>query len=212
RAGGPDRGAAPLVRAYDPAPRQLKFQFLAGPTSFHGGVRVAVADVTGDGTPDVVAAAGPGGANQVRVVNGATGLTVTTFQAFSPAQSDGVFVAAGDVNGDGKGDVVVGTEAGGAGLLRVFSGADGALLRTLSLGAEARQGGVRVACADVNGDGKADLITGNGPGQPARVCVFDGGTALEVYDFFAFGPTFRGGVNLAAGDLDGDGKAEVVVG
>src|SRR5262249_40450460 len=198
RAGGPDRGAAPLVRAYDPAPRQLKFQFLAGPTSFHGGVRVAVADATGDGTPDVVAAAGPGGGNQVRVVNGATGLSLTTFQAFSPAQSDGVFVAAADVNGDGKADVVVGTEAGGAGLLRVFSGANGSVLGTLSLGPEARAGGVRVAAGDVNGDGLADLIAGTGPGQQARVCVFDGGTAQKFYDFFALEPTFRGGVHLAA--------------
>jgi hypothetical protein len=212
---GPDAGSEPLVKVFAIPSHQLQFQFLAAPPAFRGGVRVAVADIDGDGVPDVIAALGPGGGNRVEVINGRSGLPLAGvlggFQAFSPAESNGAWVAAGDLSGTGRNDIIVGTDVGGAGLVRVFSGRDGHLLRTLSLGAEARQGGVRVAAADVSGQGHADLIVGNGPGPQARVCVYDGLTWKEFENYFAFDPTYRGGVQLAAGDLAGNGQTELVV-
>lgn len=70
---GADAGAPPRVKVYDAETRQLKHNFLAGPASFHGGVRVAGGDVTGDGQADIITAAGPGGGNKVRVWDGHTG-------------------------------------------------------------------------------------------------------------------------------------------
>ncbi len=71
-------------------------------------------------------------------------------------------------------------------------------------------GGLSVAGGDVTGDGVADVVVGAGPGGGPVVVVLDGATGAEARRFFAYAPTFRGGVNVSVGDTDGDGRAEVV--
>jgi uncharacterized membrane protein len=72
--------------------------------------------------------------------------------------------------------------------------------------------GVSVATGDVTGDGVEDVITGAGFGGGANVKVFDGSTGHLVASWFAYGPSFRGGVWIAAADLFGDGQSEIVTG
>jgi hypothetical protein len=69
-----------------------------------------------------------------------------------------------------------------------------------------------VAAGDVNLDGFADIVTGAGAGGGPHVKVFDGLTNTTLLSFFAFDAGFTGGVNVAAGDVTGDGFADVVVG
>jgi hypothetical protein len=129
---GPDAGGVPLVKVFDPATLHERFSFLAYDDTFRGGVRVAVADVNGDGTPDIITGTGPGGGSEVRVFDGTNGQPLPgvlgDFNAYAPGQTDGVFVAAADVNGDGHADIITGTDVGGQPLVKVFSGADGSLL------------------------------------------------------------------------------------
>ena len=54
-------------------------------------------------------------------------------------------------------------------------------------------GGVRVAAADINGDGFADIITGAGPGGGPHVRVYDESTGLVMYQFYAFASNYTGG-------------------
>src|SRR5262249_2903501 len=135
-----------------------------------------------------------------------------SFMAFDPAFRGGVYVAAADVNGDCSADIIVGAGAGGGPQVKVFSGKDGSLLMSFMAYDVNFHGGVTVAAGDVNGDGKADVITGAGPGGGPHVEVFSGATGGLLESFMAYDPAFRGGVYVAAGDLNGDGSADIITG
>jgi hypothetical protein len=223
--GGPADGTArvltPTGGAYVPGPTLTFFP------GFAGAVRTATADVTGDGVPDYVGGAGPGGTPRVAVLDGKTGAVLTEFFAFEPTFVGGVFVAAGDLDGDGRAEVVVTPDQGGGPNVVVYDlNPDGSLSAPkafFALGNPSFRGGARPAVGDVNGDGFDDVAVGAGFLGGPNVEVHDGKAvtagdyaALVGSQFFAFdGPdaqTLRNGVFLAAGDVNGDGFADVVAG
>jgi hypothetical protein len=153
----------------------------------------------------VVTAAGPGGGPHVQVydlnaaiTNAAAGLDVLrSFMAYNPLFRGGVYVAAGDVNGDGRADLLTG--AGGAGShVRVFSGTTfGELAGYMAFDPSLSPNGVRVGAVDVDGDGKDDIIAGSGPGAGDFVRVISGATGKDLQFFQAFDPTVLGGTFVA---------------
>ncbi len=209
---GADVGGVPDVRAFGPRTGAVLRDFDAYDPHFLGGVRVAVGDVNGDGSPDMVTTPGPGGGPDVRVFDGATGALVREFMAFDPAFTGGLNVAVGDVNGDGYADIVVSPDAGGAPVIAVFSGKDGSVLRSFFAFPSAFTGGIRVAAGDVNGDGRADIVTAPGAGGLPDVRVFDGASGNLIREFMAYTPAFVGGVYVAVGDTNGDGRADIITG
>jgi hypothetical protein len=122
-----------------------------------------------------------------------------SFYAYAQAFTGGVYVAAGDVTGDGVADVVTGAGPGAGPHVEVFDGASGSLLRSFFAYDPSFTGGVRVATADSNGDGKADLVTGAGPGAGPHVKLFDGLSLTVLDSFFAYDATFTGGVSVGGG-------------
>lgn len=107
-----------------------------------------------------------------------------------------------------------GAGPGGGPEVSVFSSVDNSTLTSFFAFEEEFQGGVDTAVADVNNDGISDLIVGAGAGGGPRVRVFNGATnfTTDLFDFFAFNTAFTGGVDVAGGDFNADGFADIVVG
>lgn len=244
---GADAGGSPQVVVFNAATGKQVASFFAFAPSFTGGVRVAVADLNGDGTPDIIAGAGPGTASQVIVIDGtklnqmqsnnqiANSALLTSFFAFSPTGfSGGVYVAAG-VGSKGPAEIVVGAGAGGGPQVIVIDAtkmtqvqsngqiANSALLASFFAFVPSFSGGVRVAVADINGDGVLDVIAGAGPGGEPQVVVIDGTKLTQLQSngqiansallasFFAFAPTFTGGVFVSAGVTGGKGQVNLIL-
>ena len=98
------------------------WHFDAFEPSFTGGASVAAGDVDGDGTPEIVAASGSGRVGEVRVFD-ATGRQLLSFLPFGSDYAGGLSVATGDLNADGRAEIVVGTLTTPA-RIRAFSGKD----------------------------------------------------------------------------------------
>ena len=220
----PGPGGGPHVRVFDAHTGAVLMEFMAYFPSFSGGVRVAVGDVNLDGVPDIITAPGPGGGPHIKVIDGVTGTllpgTIGQFFAFDPAFTGGVFVAAGDVNGDGFKDVIVTPDVGGGPEVRVISGANASVLADFFAYGTGFGGGVRIAAADFDRDGDYEIVTAAGPGGGPHIKVFDAAgnpfTSASlpnfVNSFFAYSSGFTGGVFVAAGDVNGDGVPDIITG
>src|SRR5262249_14184594 len=178
-------GGARVV-VFDPVSGAQKFSFFAYDPKFTGEVRTASGDVNGDGVADIITAAGPGGAAHIKVFDGRTGDVLFSFFAYDSSFRNGAYVAAGDVNGDGYADIITGAGPGAGPHGKVFSGKDGSLLQSFFAYDASFTGGVTVAAGDVNGDGKADIVTGAASGGSGHVKVFDGQSRQLLRSFFAF--------------------------
>jgi hypothetical protein len=135
--------------------------------------------------------------------------------AFVPVFDGGISVASADVTGDGAADVVAGAGPGELPVVRIFSYDSGTLreVRSFLAYGEEFKGGVRVAAADLTGDGIAEIVTGAGPGGSPHVRIYQPtGRSVELIDeFFAYDDDFTGGVNVAAAAFNGS-YAEIVTG
>ena len=185
---------------------------------FSGGVRVASGDFNGDGVTDMVVGTGPGVVTLVQILDGVTKAVLFQIQPFEDSFTGGVYVATGDINGDGVPDLVISPDEGGGPRIRVFNGKSFTQIADFfGIDDTEFRGGARAAIGDLNGDGLGDLLVAAGFGGGPRVAAFDsrslGGTPARLFaDFFAFEPELRNGVYITSGDLNGDGKADLIVG
>ena len=197
------------VAMYDGTESRARAQYVPF-IGFRGEVRVALDDVNHDGRVDILAVPGPGAAPVIKMLDVQSGATVRTFMPFSAGYRGGVFLTTGDVNNDGVRDIIASTGGGTQPRVVALDGVSGATLLDFNPFTRGFRAGVTVAVTDTDRNGVNEIIVGSGVGDRALVRIFDSVTLSLVREFTPFGRNSRAGVNVAAGDIGGDGMNEIV--
>lgn len=192
--------------------------FFAPYPGFAGGVNVATGDFNGDGKIDIITGAGAGGGPHVKVFDGATDFNTTThsFFAYDQAFRGGVYVALGDFNGDHHAELVTSPGPGGGPHVKTWRGVGttGTPVQYENYMAydEAFRGGVSIACADMDNDGRTDLVTGALKGGGPHAKFFSGRTDNVIMSQFVYPEEMKAGIAVAAGYIFGERSPAFVVG
>jgi hypothetical protein len=173
------------------------------------GARVAAGDLNGDGTADVIAV--PLGSMRINAFAPAGGSAFRTIDAFGGEVTGPIAIAAGNVSGDKRAEIVAVAPTYSGAEVKVFDAATATTESVLYPYGGETVSSVAVALGDVNGDGKGDIVVSVDTPSGTEVKAVDA-QGVELADFYVLDAAIVPGASLAAGDLDGDGKAEIVLG
>jgi hypothetical protein len=190
--------------------------FMAWSSTGMDGVFVALGRVDTTAQPAIVAGTGPGVIGTVRILRSDGTQVQNPFRPYGRFDG-GVRVTLCEVDGDGIDEIVTSPGPGKSQPVKVWRVSSTSVTLQASLSYDTSGGrngkGAFVACADLDGDGRAEVITGLDAGGTPDVSVYtiQGNQASLVIRFLAFDSTFRGGVRVATADVDGDGLAELLL-
>ncbi len=209
---GTGQGGAPMVRTFS-GTGDLKFTpgFFPFAQTFRGGVNIACGDVNGDGANDIVVGVGNGAPPKVKVFDRYGKSLNLDITPYAQRDKGGVSVAVANVDGGKESEIVTGIYRFGRSQFKVYkTDSIRTIKATFDGWVEEIQGGFNVAAGDLNGNGVDDLVAAIGVGNGPQVRTFHYKGNPMSQNFFAYEQSFRGGVNIAVGDVDGDGKPEIV--
>ena len=196
---------------------------------FNGGLFISGGDIDGDGRADLAVSADGGAGPHIktfRIVDGALQLQSSFFAFDNPNFRGGARVAVGDLNRDGFADVIVTTGGMTEARVAIYSGATLRHNNPTRLYADyvpfaGFQGAMNAVVGDMDGDGLGELVFSPDRGAAAHIRMWSGASLATgvnpnnlapIASFFSFAPNDPTGARLAMRDLDGDGRAELVVG
>jgi len=214
-------GGVSTTYTYDP-----DYDLLPFGSRYRGGVEVALGDVDGDDIGDIIAGQSTGktvnifrvGADQNDPYPSTN--PYRSFAAFTGRYANGVMVAAGDFTGDGRAEVVVGSNAGTRAIVRVFDvSVTPVSIAQFNPFTAPFRGGVtlsvgRYAAPGVPDDGVPDVFVGAGVNGQSWFEVYDGQSFARVARTQAFASFTKGNARLftAGVDLTGDGVVDEIEG
>ena len=208
----PGPGGRPQVKIFSASGAEIGSPFYALDGRFSGGSYLACGDTDGDGVKEILVSAGRGGGAQVIVYNSA-GRVMANFFAYNKATfRGGIKIATADIDGDAKDEIIVGPELG-APHIQIFKIKTNSIaLLSPGFFAFSRdyRGGVSVAGVDTDGDGVKEILVGVGDSATSLVKVFNV-REQQQKQFYVYAKSFLGGVNIAGGDVGGDGADELLV-
>ena len=208
---GPDGG--PHVQVFD-MNGNFMWQTMAFDERFKGGIDVAAGDVNGDGKDEIIVSQLSGGQAWIKIYKANGRKTILAdFLAFASSFQGGCHIAAGDVDGDGKDEIIAGAGSSGRPHIRVFDGKGNWTGWDTFAFHEDFRGGVDLVSEDIDNDGRDEIIVAQNSFGQAWVKVYRANRKKTIVsEFLAYAPNFKGGTNIGAGDLDQDGKAEIITG
>ncbi len=212
----PGKGGGPHIRIFSETGK-LEYQFFAGDPSYRGGLRLSLADLTGDGVAEIFVSPETGDRVNVSIYNYLGTLSGSLKGNEVADLTGGVTISAVDLDGDRIAEFITGSGGGALPSVGVFDtfvrGTD--ILISDAGGSwlgypEFFKGSVQVSAGDLTNSGTSEIVTGAGKGGGPQIRIFSQ-TGEVVNQFFAYEPSFRGGVHVLVGNIDGDDTNEIIV-
>jgi len=196
-----------FARVFNQTGDNIRAGFFAYNSKYQGGQKIAQLDIDGDNREETI------------VINKTTikiysdeGFLKKEIIPYGNKYTGGLAIALADLDHNGQLEIITGPEQGAANEVKVFTG-DGALINSWYAYKQTATGlGINVATGDINGDGEIEIITGAGVGGGPHIKIFDKTGSHLIKEFFAYETNFRGGAYVATGDVNGDGKIEIITG
>lgn len=191
-----------FVRVLDDKGKQVKNGFFSYNDNFQGNINILISDINNNKDMETLV----NEKGMIGIYN--NGVKVVGFAPYGNLFKNEIFFAVADLENDGSVEIIT-TPAKGSSYVKIFS-KDG---KQLSPGWFAYdknfRGGVNFAVADINNDGKKEIITVPANGS-SYVKIFSKDGKLLNPGWFAYDKNFRGGVSIATADLNNDGSVEII--
>ncbi len=194
-----------FLQVFDATGRRLRNGFFAQRDDIPGGANFLAVDLDRNGSEDLVFA--NGGEVTVRL----SGASDNRFRPFGNNYRGAISITAGQTDRDTAWELILAPDGNSAPTVQITDLKGG--VRKSWLAYEARfRGGVSIAIGDLNGDNLREIFTGTGTGGGPHVRSFKTDGVAWRGGFFAFASSERAGVRVAIGDIDGDGRDDLVTG
>ncbi|MBU0624868.1 L,D-transpeptidase family protein [Patescibacteria group bacterium] len=190
-------GELPVVRITALA-EGTQSEFSAYDSGMRKGFDLAVGDLDGDGVAEIITAAGPGTNGHVRILDqfGQPKFFATGLFPFDSINRGGAFVSTADLDGDGIEELLIGSGPGSSPRVQVWSVDDRNYWGEFQPFLGENNYGVRVLGADLNYDGRDEIVVSSAYGG-GLIRVFDGLSFAQQSEFAPFGNEFDGGIRMA---------------
>jgi hypothetical protein len=196
-----------FVRVFNKKGETNRNGFFLYDKNYKGNSQIIKKDINKDGQEEIVVA----NTNKITAYNSAN-TELYSFFPYGDKYNLGINFDLNDFDNDGYFEIITGPGKGYAPLVKVFSYKGEVINKGFYAYAKTFMGGVTIAVCSTKGNANKEIITGTATSGSALVKIYDKNGKLLSGGINAYGKAFKGGVNIACGDIDGNGAEEIVTG